>query len=86
MQPLFLLYWSAEPKTPQELTAFETMRLLDYKLYRLNLDEFATKVNEHFRRNGGQDQILYSMNRNTDGMLTVTTELYQPSGQITEAC
>lgn len=70
-------------KTPQELTAFETMRLLDYKLYRLNLDEFATKVNEHFRRNGGQDQILYSMNRNTDGMLTVTTELYQPSGQIT---
>jgi putative ATP-dependent endonuclease of the OLD family len=59
------------------------MRLLDYKLYRLNLDEFATKVNEHFRRNGGQDQILYSMNRNTDGMLTVTTELYQPSGQIT---
>ena len=70
-------------KTPQELTAFETMRLLDYKLYRLNLDEFATKVNEHFRRNGGQDQILYSMNRNTDGMLTVTTELYQPSEQIT---
>ena len=59
------------------------MRLLDYKLYRLNLDEFATKVNEHFRRNGGQGQILYSMNRNTDGMLTVTTELYQPSGQIT---
>ena len=72
-------------KTPQELTAFETMRLLDYKLYRLNLDEFATKVNEHFRRNGGQDQILYSMNRNTDGMLTVTTELYQPSGQITRS-
>lgn len=70
-------------KTPQELTAFETMRLLDYKLYRLNLDEFATKVNEHFRRNGGQEQILYSMNRNTDGMLTVTTELYQVAEQIT---
>ena len=58
-------------KDAQELTAFETMRLLDYKLYRLNLDEFATKVNniQKERRAG----ILYSMNRNTDGMLTVTT-------------
>lgn len=32
-----------EKKTPAELDAFETAKLLDYKLYQLNLDEFAEK-------------------------------------------
>lgn len=70
-------------KTPEKLTAFETSKLLDYKLYQLNLDEFAKKVNANFRKNGGQEQVLYSMNRNIESMLTVTTELYQPVQQIT---
>ena len=64
-------------KTPEELSAFETSKLLDYKLYQLNLDEFAKKVNENFKKNGGQDEILYSMNRNVESMLSVTTEIYQ---------
>lgn len=70
-------------KKPEELTAFETSKLLDYKLYRLNLDEFAKKVNYNFRKNGGQEQVLYSMNRNVESMLQVTTELYQPAKQVT---
>lgn len=70
-------------KKPEELTAFETSKLLDYKLYRLNLDEFAQKVNHNFRKNGGQEQVLYSMNRNVESMLQVTTELYQPAKQVT---
>lgn len=70
-------------KTPQELSVFETSKLLDYKLYQLNLDEFARKVNQNFRKNGGQEKILFSMNRNIESMLTVTTEMYHPVQQIT---
>lgn len=70
-------------KTPQELTVFETSKLLDYKLYQLNLDEFAQKVNQNFQKNGGQEKILFSMNRNIESMLTVTTEIYHPVQQIT---
>lgn len=70
-------------KTPQELTVFETSKLLDYKLYQLNLDEFAQRVNQNFRKNGGQEKILFSMNRNIESMLTVTTEIYHPVQQIT---
>lgn len=70
-------------KTPQELNVLETSKLLDYKLYQLNLDEFAKKVNRNFRKNGGHEKILYSMNRNVESMLTVTTEMYHPVQQIT---
>lgn len=63
-------------KKPEELNAFEAAKLLDYKLYRLNLDEFSRKVNSNFRKNGGREQIVYSMNRDVEKMLSVTTEIY----------
>lgn len=65
-------------KLPEELDAFETAKLLDYKLYRLNLDAFAKRVNAHFKKNGGQEEILYSMNRDVCRMLKVTTEIRNP--------
>lgn len=70
-------------KSTAELNAFETARLLDYKLYQLNLDSFATRVNRNFHKNGGQEQILYSMNRNIESMLSVTTEILHPMQQFT---
>lgn len=72
-----------DKKTPQELTVFETAKLLDYKLYQLNLDEFSRKINRNFRKNGGQEYILFSMNRNVESMLTVTTEILHPLQQVT---
>ncbi len=63
-------------KTTEELNAFETAKLLDYKLYQLNLDDFSQRVNENFRKNGGKDQIFYSMNRDIEKMLSVTAEVY----------
>lgn len=63
-------------KKPEELNAFETAKLLDYKLYQLNLDSFARCVNKNFKKNGGQDEIRYSMNRNMEQMLKVTCEVY----------
>lgn len=62
-------------KRPEELDAFETAKLLDFKLYQLNLGDFAERVNQNFRKNGGQDEIMYSMNRDVDRMLLVTAEI-----------
>ena len=67
-------------KTPEELNAFEAAKLLEYKLYNLNLDTFSRRVNENFRKNGGRDVILYSMNLDVEKTLAVTTEI-QRAGQ-----
>lgn len=72
-----------QKKRPEELDVLETAKLLDYKLYQLNLDEFARKVNKNFHKNGGKEDILYSMNRDVEKMLTVTTEIYQPAQNLT---
>ncbi len=71
-----------EKKRPGELDAFETSKLLDYKLYQLNLDSFAKKVNESFKKNGGREEILYSMNRDVEKILQVTTEIWHPAQKL----
>lgn len=71
-----------EKKAPGELDVFETAKLLDYKLYQLNLDDFARRVNQSFRKNGGREQILYSMNRDVEQMLHVTTEFLNPAQNL----
>lgn len=63
-------------KKPEDLNVFETSKLLDYKLYQLKMDEFARKVNANFHKNGGSDQIIYSMDRDVEKMLNVTAEIY----------
>lgn len=72
-----------EQKKPEELNVFETVKLLDYKLYLLSLDDFSKKVNKNYQKNGGQDIILYSMNRDVEQMLHVTTEIYHPTQNLT---
>lgn len=72
-----------EQKSVGELNAFETAKLLDYKLYQLNLDDFSRKMNRNFRRNGGQEEIIYSMNRDVERMLSVTAETYSMAQNIT---
>ncbi len=61
-------------KTPEELTLFETARLLQYKLFHTNLNEFAKKVNEHFHANASPSQdIQYVMNYDIDSLLHIDT-------------
>lgn len=73
-----------QQKTPDELDVFETSKLLDYKLYQLNLDVFAKKVNESFHKNGGRENIRYTMNRDVEKILQVTTEIWQPAQDMTK--
>ena len=52
---------------PSQLNAFETEKLLEYKLYQLNLDSFSQRVNENFHKNGGTSgTICYELTCNTD--------------------
>lgn len=62
-----------QKKTPEELNAFEAAKLLEHKLYNLNLDTFSRRVNENFRKNGGRDgdEIVYSMNLDVERTLSV---------------
>ena len=71
-----------EQKTPAQLNALETSKLLDYKLYQLNLDTFARMVNDCFHKNGGRESILYSMNRDVEKILSVTTEIRHPAQNV----
>lgn len=64
-------------KTPEELTLFETVRLLQFKLFHTNLREFERKVNEHFHINGSPSQeIRYELNYNIYNLLKVDTKVY----------
>lgn len=68
---------SINRKVPEELTLYETARLLQYKLFHTNLSEFAQKVNEHFRANGSPSQeVQYRLNFDLDKLLNVDTLIY----------
>lgn len=71
-----------EQKSPGELDVFETSKLLDYKLYQLNLDTFARMVNDCFHKNGGRESILYTMNRDVEKILEVTTQIRHPAQNV----
>ena len=64
-------------KTPEELTLFETARLLQYKLFHTRLHEFAQKVNAHFQANGSPSQeIQYVQNYDINHLLHIDTVVY----------
>lgn len=63
-----------EQKSVKDLSAFETARLLNYKLYQLNIEEFSKKVNENYRRNGGLEEIVFSMDCQMESLLKIKTE------------
>ena len=63
-------------KKPEELKLYETSKLLEYKMYQLNLKEFTEKVNANYRKNGGFEEIKFTLNCNPDEMFHVTAETY----------
>ena len=67
-----------EQKSVKDLNAFETSKLLDYKLYHLNLDEFSKAMNRNYHRNGGREELAFSMHRDLDQMLSMKAESYMP--------
>jgi len=58
-------------KKPEELQLHETARLLEYKLYQLNLGEFFRKVNANYQKNGGNEEIGYIIHCDMDQMFHI---------------
>ena len=44
---------------------------MEYKLYQLNLDDFARRVNRNFHKNGGFEEIQYLMDCDIDRFFKV---------------
>lgn len=69
-----------ERKRPDEMNAFEAEKLLEYKLYQMNLDGFSRRVNRIFRRNSGrQEEICYELQCHTNQIFQVETTVYNPN-------
>lgn len=66
-----------EKKAASELTAFETSKLLEYKLYQMNLSDFTERVNYYLRKNGGfAEEIRYKVEYDARKVFQVKGELY----------
>lgn len=69
-----------ERKRPDEMNAFEAEKLLEYKLYQMNLDRFSRRVNRIFRRNSGrQEEICYELQCHANQIFQVETTVYNPN-------
>lgn len=69
-------------KKPEELNAFETARLLEYKLYQMNLNDFSEKVNKIFHRNGGdKEEIRFDMICTAESLFQVRAAIFNQARQ-----
>ena len=67
-----------DQKTPGELTAAETARLLEYKVYQMNLGGMARRINENFRKNGGYEELYYALRWEGDRLFDLEVTAYNP--------
>ena len=63
-------------KKPQELQIYETARLLEYKMYQVNMNDFSQKVNFNYHKNGGVEDIFYHLSCDVDEMFEVEVSTY----------
>lgn len=63
-------------KKPEDLQLYETAKLLEYKIYQLNISEFSKKLNANYRKNGGVEEILYSLSYDMDKMFSIEADAW----------
>lgn len=64
-------------KTPEELSLFEMVRLMQYKMVDVNINEFTERLNKHFHANGsGSQEIKLEVNFHPEGLFQTTTTVY----------
>ena len=63
-------------KKPEDLQVHETARLLEYKMYQLNLSRFTEKINENYRKNGGVEEIRCSLSCNMEELFSIKVEAW----------
>ncbi len=63
-------------KKPEELTVFEIAKLMEFRLYRMNLLSFADKINKYFHANGIPSQdVRFVVNFNVEEMFHLETQI-----------
>lgn len=63
-------------KNPEELALHETARLLEYKMYQVNMSDFSQKVNDNYHKNGGVEDIFYHLSCDVDEMFHVDVDAW----------
>ncbi len=63
-------------KSPKELHLQETAKLLEYKIYQLNLNDFAIRMNQNYQKNGGVQEIVYSMQYEPDKLFSIKADVW----------
>ncbi len=64
-------------KQPQELQLCETAKLLEYKMYQLNLNDFSRRLNENYRKNGGPEKLTYTLTCNHNELFHIDATVWQ---------
>lgn len=73
-------------KSPQELSAIETAKLLEYKLFHTNIHTFTQRLNRHFRINGGMlNEIRFEMGFDPEKLFEIEAKVYNPERGSTGA-
>lgn len=64
-------------KEPMELTLLETVRLMQYKTLKVNINEFTERLNRHFHRNGsGSQEIRIETGFHPESLFQMETTVY----------
>ena len=71
-------------KMPQDLTAFETRKLLEYKIMDSRLNELSDKVTKYFHANGSISRdIQYKVDFDIDEAINIATNVYNQDRKTT---
>ncbi len=65
-----------DQKRPGDLTLLEAARLMEYKMYQMDLNQFAQNLNENFHKNGGLEEICYSFHWDPEQVFGVRAQIY----------
>ena len=70
-------------KTPEELSAYEAEKLMEYKLFHSNIDAFAEKLNHYFHLNGSMSQdIKFELTFHPEEMFGIETKVYNRDRKV----
>ena len=71
-----------QEKNPMDLTLFELVRLMEYKMMRVNINEFTDRLNRNFHKNGGASQeIKIELDFNGTELFKIKTKVYNHGRQ-----
>lgn len=68
-------------KQPGDLQLCETAKLLEYKMYQLNLNSFSRRLNENYHKNGGPEELKITLTCNRNELFHIDTSVWQTESQ-----